>query len=121
VVLASSADEPEFNALRAALDAEDFIDAATFAGDDYVIGGRAPDRRTVTTPLVSSLTGGQDLPRLDTGRLRSTWICTQVTTLGIRAFMEAAGITCSQRLGDLIATVPVVDEARAVDLLSGSC
>src|ERR1700761_9613240 len=33
VVLASSADEPEFNMLRAALDAEDAIDAATFAGD----------------------------------------------------------------------------------------
>jgi HAD superfamily hydrolase (TIGR01509 family) len=33
VVLASSADEPEFKALRAALDAEDAIDAATFAGD----------------------------------------------------------------------------------------
>jgi HAD superfamily hydrolase (TIGR01509 family) len=33
VVLASSADEPEFNALRAALDAEDAIDAATFSGD----------------------------------------------------------------------------------------
>jgi HAD superfamily hydrolase (TIGR01509 family) len=33
VVLASSADEPEFHALRAALDAEDAIDAATFAGD----------------------------------------------------------------------------------------
>ena len=33
VVLASSADEPEFNMLRAALDAEDAIDAATFSGD----------------------------------------------------------------------------------------
>jgi HAD superfamily hydrolase (TIGR01509 family) len=33
VVLASSADEPEFRALRAALDAEDAINAATFAGD----------------------------------------------------------------------------------------
>jgi HAD superfamily hydrolase (TIGR01509 family) len=33
VVLASSADEPEFKALRAALDAEDAVDAATFAGD----------------------------------------------------------------------------------------
>ncbi|MBV9095667.1 MAG: HAD family hydrolase [Streptosporangiaceae bacterium] len=33
VVLASSADEPEFNALLAALDAEDAIDEATFAGD----------------------------------------------------------------------------------------
>jgi phosphoglycolate phosphatase-like HAD superfamily hydrolase len=30
---ASSADEPEFKALRAALDAEDAIDEATFAGD----------------------------------------------------------------------------------------
>ena len=33
VVLASSAGEPEFHALRAALDAEDAVDAATFAGD----------------------------------------------------------------------------------------
>jgi HAD superfamily hydrolase (TIGR01509 family) len=33
VVLASSADPPEFAALRAALDAEDAIDAATSAGD----------------------------------------------------------------------------------------
>jgi HAD superfamily hydrolase (TIGR01509 family) len=33
VVLASSADEAEFSVLRAALDAEDAIDAATFAGD----------------------------------------------------------------------------------------
>src|ERR1700748_1542382 len=33
VVLASSADEAEFNVLRAALDAEDAIDAATFSGE----------------------------------------------------------------------------------------
>jgi HAD superfamily hydrolase (TIGR01509 family) len=33
VVLASSADKDEFAALRAALDAEDAIDAATFSGD----------------------------------------------------------------------------------------
>jgi HAD superfamily hydrolase (TIGR01509 family) len=33
VVLASSAGEPEFKALRAALDAEDAIDEATFSGD----------------------------------------------------------------------------------------
>jgi HAD superfamily hydrolase (TIGR01509 family) len=33
VVLASSADEPEFAMLREALDAEDAIDAATFSGD----------------------------------------------------------------------------------------
>jgi HAD superfamily hydrolase (TIGR01509 family) len=33
VVLASSADEPEFNMLRAVLDAEDAIDVATFSGD----------------------------------------------------------------------------------------
>ena len=33
VVLASSAGEDEFSALRAALDAEDAIDAATFSGD----------------------------------------------------------------------------------------
>jgi hypothetical protein len=97
------------------------VASAAFASNGYVIGGRQPDRRTVTTPLVSSLAGGRDLPRLDTGRLRSTWLCAHAEALGIRAFMEAAGITCSQRLGDLIATVPGIDEARTVALLSGSC
>jgi HAD superfamily hydrolase (TIGR01509 family) len=42
VVLASSADEPEFGALRAALDAEDAIDAATFSGD-VEVSKPAPD------------------------------------------------------------------------------
>jgi hypothetical protein len=34
--------------------------------------------------------------------------------------MHAAGITCSQRLGDLIATLDPGDEAQAVALLTGS-
>ena len=33
VVLASSAEEPEFNVLRSVLDAQDAIDAATFSGE----------------------------------------------------------------------------------------
>jgi len=42
VVLASSADKAEFDALRAALDAEDAIDATTYSGD-VESGKPAPD------------------------------------------------------------------------------
>jgi hypothetical protein len=34
--------------------------------------------------------------------------------------MRAAGITCSQRLGDIIAGMPAGDEAAAVALLGGT-
>jgi integrase len=93
--------------------------SAAFAGKGYLIGRVDPNRHNVTTPLISSLAGGNDLSRLSTARLRSTWLASCANTLGLRAFMEAAGIVCSQRLGDLVAGLPVVDEETAVTLLGG--
>jgi hypothetical protein len=84
-----------------------------------VVGGTDPDRRNVTTPLVSALAGGAGLPRLDTSRLRATWLAACAARIGLAAFMHAAGITCSQRLGDLLATLEPGSEADAVALLGG--
>jgi integrase len=94
--------------------------SAAFAGEALVTGGRDPARRNVTTPLISSLAGGTGLPRLDTGRLRATWLADCARLLGLATFMAAAGITCSQRLGDVIATLEPAGEAAAVTLLGGS-
>ena len=91
--------------------------AAGFAGDRLVIGGTSPERRNVTSPLTASLAGGRDLPRCEISRLRATWLCEVAETIGIRAFMDAAGITCSQRLGDLVASLPSASEEEAVALL----
>ena len=99
---------------------ERLVAAATFAKDGYVIGGKNPDRRNVTSTLVASLAGGIDLAPLDTGRLRATWLATVADQLGLATFMAAAGITCSQRLGDVIATLKVADEKSAVQLLGGA-
>lgn len=93
--------------------------AARFAGTRLLIGGTSTARRNVTTPLTASLAGGRDLPRLEIARLRATWLCEVAGAIGLRAFMEAAGITCSQRLGDLLATLPCPDEHDAVGLLGG--
>jgi len=93
--------------------------AARFAGDGLLIGGTSPTRRNVTTPLTASLAGGADLPRLDIGRLRATWLCEVAEAIGLKAFMEAAGITCSQRLGDLLAALSCPDVDEAVALLGG--
>ena len=79
--------------------------SAAFAGTGLVTGGSDPARRNVTTPLTRALAGGTGLPRLDTSRLRATWLAECAQLLGLAAFMHAAGITCSQRLGDLIATL----------------
>jgi hypothetical protein len=99
---------------------EALIESARFAQDRYVIGGENPLRRNVTTPLVSSHSGGMDLSRLDTGRLRSTWLKSCAEIIGLPTFLAAAGISCSQRLGDIVAGIAPADEASAVSLLGAS-
>jgi hypothetical protein len=98
---------------------ERLVASAAFAGEGLVIGGVDPARNNVTTPLTSALSGGKDLPRIELGRLRATWLVAVAEAIGLRAFMEAAGITCSQRLGDLVASLPAVPEQQAVTLLGG--
>jgi integrase len=95
------------------------LEASAFAGDRLICGGRDPHRRNITTPLVSSLAGGTGLPPLDTSRLRSTWLAGTAALIGLPAFMHAAGISCSQRLGDIVAGLDPGSEDQAVALLGG--
>jgi hypothetical protein len=48
--------------------------AARFAGTALICGGTDPGRRNLTNQLVRALDGGTGLPRLDTSRLRATWL-----------------------------------------------
>jgi integrase len=96
------------------------LEAAAFAGQDFLTGGTEPERGNITNPLTRSLAGGGGLPALDTSRLRATWLAECAQLIGLPAFMHAAGITCSQRLGDIIAGLdPAGGEEHAVALLSG--
>jgi len=94
--------------------------AALFAGTGLVCGGADPGRRNITSPLVAALDGGGGLPRLDTSRLRATWLADCGELLGLATFMRAAGISCSQRLGDLVAGLEPAGEAQAVRLLGAA-
>jgi hypothetical protein len=91
--------------------------AARFAGTGLVCGGTDPGRRNLTNPLIRALDGGTGLPRLDTSRLRAAWLAEVAELLGLATFMHAAGISCSQRLGDLVAGLEPAGEAGAVRLL----
>ncbi len=93
--------------------------AASFFGDAYLVCGRNPDSHNVTNPLIRSLSGGLDLPRLQPARLRSSYLVQMAEAIGLRAFMDAAGITCSQRLGDLVVHLEEMTQARAVALIGG--
>jgi integrase len=94
--------------------------AARFAGTGLICGGADPGRRNITNPLITALDGGTGLPRLDTSRLRATWLAEVAQLLGLATFMHAAGITCSQRLGDLVAGLEPAGEAEAVRLLGAA-
>ena len=91
--------------------------AARSAGNGLIAGGTDPGRRNLTNPLIRALDGGSGLPRLDTSRLRATWLRDCAELLGLATFMHAAGISCSQRLGDLVAGLEPADEEQAVRLL----
>src|SRR5438445_1694345 len=94
--------------------------AARSAGNGLVCGGSDPARRNLTNPLIRALDGGSGPPRLDTSRLRATWLADCAQLLGLATFMHAAGISCSQRPGDLIAGLDPAGEAEAVRLLGGA-
>jgi integrase len=94
--------------------------AAEFAGSALICGGSDPGRRNITYPLVSALDGGAGLPRLGTSRLRATWLAGCGELLGLATFMHAAGISCSQRLGDLVAGLEPGSEEQAVALMGAA-
>jgi len=94
--------------------------AAAFAGAGYLIGGSDPARKNLTDALTAALCGDAGLPRLQAGRLRATWLVACARLIGLRAFMDAAGVRCSQRLGDLAAQLPATSEHELVALLGGT-
>jgi hypothetical protein len=94
--------------------------AAQFAGTGLICGGTGTGRRNLTSPLITALDGGSGLPRLDTSRLRATWLAGCAQLLGLATFMHAAGISCSQRLGDLLAGLEPAGEEQAVRLLGAA-
>jgi integrase len=96
------------------------LSAAASAGTGLICGGADPGRRNLTNPLIRALDGGGGLPRLDTSRLRATWLADCAELLGLATFMHAAGISCSQRLGDLIAGLEPGSEDEAVRLLGAA-
>jgi integrase len=108
---------------------ERLVAAASFFGPRPVVAGPNPDSHNVTSPLIGSLSGGTDLPRLEASRLRSSYLETSrlrssylvaiAEEIRLRAFMDAAGITSSQRLGDLVSHLPPLEESKAVALLGG--
>ena len=51
-------------------------------GPGWSAAGPIPDGRNITTPLTRSLSGGGGLPRLDTSRLRATWLADVAELLG---------------------------------------
>lgn len=99
---------------------EPLLTAAAFAGDRLIVGGRDRARRNITDELCRALSSDAGLPRLEPGRLRSTWLVACADQIGLKAFMHAAGVRCSQRLGDLAAQLPRPSETELVALLGGS-
>jgi len=90
------------------------LGAAAHAGGRFICGGVEATRKNLTTPLVARVAGGGDLPRLETGRLRATWLAEQLDRLGVPGLLRAAGVQHSQRIWDLAVVLDGGDEATLV-------
>jgi len=100
--------------------AERLLVAARFAGSEFITGGVAVGRRNVTNPVVGSVVGGRDVVRLELGRLRASWLATQAGALGLAGLFAAAGIRCSQHLGDVVTRLAPPAEAELMRLLGAT-
>ena len=96
------------------------LEAAAFASGRLICGGLKPGRRNVSDTLCAALSSDSSLPRLEPGRLRCTWLVSCAQAIGLKALMHAAGVRCTQRLGDLVAQLPTPSEQELVALLGAS-
>jgi hypothetical protein len=92
--------------------------SALYAGSGFICGGVSAIRKNLTNRLLDSTSGGSDLSRLDVGRLRATWLCEQLVRLSVPELLCAAGVTHSQRIWDLVATLGVPSESAMIKRLS---
>jgi len=95
------------------------LELARFTSSGLLIGGTIRGRRNVTRGPLDRVVGGQDLPRLETARLRSTWLLAHLQAqTPLPALMLAAGLTTVRPLEDLLHHCPVDADAARVALRS---
>jgi len=93
------------------------LEISRFTGAGLLIGGSTRGRRNVTRGPLDRVVGGEDLPRLETARLRSTWLLTHLRArTPLPALMNAAGLTTVRPLEDLLHHCPVNADAARVAL-----
>lgn len=93
-------------------------DLAADAGPSVLVGGEQPDRRAVTSRLLRRVNSRSNLPALEPGRLRSTWIVDRlVAGVRIDVLMSAAGLTTPTTIVDLAAWLPTLSESEQTQQL----
>jgi len=90
------------------------LELSRFTSSGLLIGGSTRGRRNVTRGPLARVVGGEDLPRLETARLRSTWLLTHLRArTPLPTLMTAAGLTTVRPLEDLLHHCPIdADAAR---------
>ena len=93
---------------------EPLLEAAAFAGERLIVGGREPGRRNVTDELCRALSTDSSLPRL-AARAAALDLAGAVRSSGSGSARSCRppGSRCSQRLGDLAAQLPAAERGRA--------
>jgi len=93
------------------------LELTRITSSGLLIGGGVRGRRNVTRGPLDRVVGGEDLPRLETARLRSTWLLAHLQArTPLPALMAAAGLTTVRPLEDLLHHCPADVAAARVAL-----
>ncbi|HVA44150.1 MAG TPA: hypothetical protein VNF50_11770 [Acidimicrobiales bacterium] len=92
--------------------------AAGYAGERFICGGVTPARKNLSADLTARARGINQ-PRIEGGRLRSTWLVGHLARMGLRALLVGAGLASAQGLSDLVGFLTPLDEAGLVTALGG--
>jgi hypothetical protein len=91
-------------------------EVAAYAGERFICGGVIPTRKNLSADLTARARGINQ-PRVEGGRLRSTWLVGHLARMGLPALLGAAGLSSAQGLSDLIGYLESPGEAELVAAL----
>ena len=94
-------------------------EVAAYAGERFICGGVSPTRKNLSADLTARARGVNQ-PRIQGGRLRSTWLVGHMARAGLGALLAAAGLASAQGLSDLVGYLEPVDEAGLVAALGAA-
>ncbi len=97
---------------------DDLAAAVEAVGDGPLVGGNGSSGRTsLASDLAALMQAGPDLPKLNVGRLRATWMVTMLSArVPFAALLKTAGVVSARSFVELLNAVPDINPDAVAEM-----